>query len=137
MASLRCAMRRSCGCSGSRAKRTRLGRNLQPDEIHHSRPADNSHYYPERGMPGLPDGARRHARLHVPYELFFRLDGTSFPAEYWSNPDYSRRRATGCRMQFHRYHRAHARAQEQQKLLLLRELNHRDQATCSPSPVAA
>ncbi len=51
--------------------------------IHHSRP-DGSHY-PKEDCP-IYRAARTGEPAHVENELFFRLDGTSFPVEYWTLP---------------------------------------------------
>lgn len=96
-----------------------LGRNLH-DEIHHSRP-DNSHY-PKEECP-VYRTAREGMPAHVPYELFFRVDGSSFPVEYWSNPIIRDGVQQGAVCSFIDI-TERTRAQEQQNLLL-RELNHR------------
>ena len=56
------------------------------DVIHHSHP-DGSHY----GVDECPIYvcARTGTPAHIAQELFFQLDGTSFPVEYWAHPIYS------------------------------------------------
>ena len=60
---------------------------------------------------------------HVEYEMFFRLDGSSFPVEYWVNPIVRDGAHHGAVCTFIDI-TERRRAQEQQNLLL-RELNHR------------
>src|SRR5258708_3436123 len=59
-----------------------VGRKLH-DVIHHSHP-DGTHY-PKEDCP-INQAARTGRPAHVEDELFFRLDGSSFPVEYWSYP---------------------------------------------------
>jgi PAS domain S-box-containing protein len=59
-----------------------LGRKLH-DVIHHSHP-DGSHY-DVRDCP-IYIGAQTGQPAHVTDELFYRVDGTSFPVEYWVRP---------------------------------------------------
>jgi PAS domain S-box-containing protein len=59
-----------------------LGRKLH-DVIHHSRP-DGAHY-PVEECPIYQCAAKGEA-AHVPDEIFFRLDGTPVPVEYWATP---------------------------------------------------
>jgi PAS domain S-box-containing protein len=59
-----------------------IGRKLH-DIIHHS-PPDGSHY-PTEECP-IYRAARDGTPAHVTTELFYRLDGTSFPVEYWVRP---------------------------------------------------
>ncbi len=59
-----------------------IGRKLH-DVIHHSRP--NGAHYPKEECP-IYLCARDGTPAHVTDELFFRLDGTSFPVEYWAHP---------------------------------------------------
>jgi PAS domain S-box-containing protein len=96
-----------------------LGRNLH-NEIHHSRP-DGSHY-PKEECP-VYRTARDGVAAHVSYELFYRVDGSSFPVEYWSNPIMRDGVHQGAVCSFIDI-TERTRAQEQQNLLL-RELNHR------------
>ena len=59
-----------------------VGRKLH-DIIHHSH-ADGSPY--DRHDCPIYKAAESGADVHVEDELFFRLDGTSFPVEYWVRP---------------------------------------------------
>ena len=96
-----------------------IGRKLH-DVIHHSRPDGSP--YPKEECP-IYRTARDGMPAHVPYELFFRLDGTSFPVEYWVNPIRRDGAQQGAVCTFIDI-TERRRAQEQQNLLL-RELNHR------------
>jgi PAS domain S-box-containing protein len=96
-----------------------IGKKLH-EIIHHSR-ADGS-YYPEQECP-ICRTAQGAGAAHIDNEVFFRLDGTSFPVEYRVGPIYRDGQLQGAVCTFvdisERKH-----AQEQQSLLL-RELNHR------------
>ena len=59
-----------------------VGRKLH-DIIHHSHPDGSP--YDRRDCPIYTAG-QSGAEVHVEDELFFRLDGTSFPVEYWVRP---------------------------------------------------
>jgi PAS domain S-box-containing protein len=59
-----------------------IGRKLH-DIIHHSHP-DGSPYH-RQDCP-IYTAAHSGADVHVDDEIFFRLDGTSFPVEYWVRP---------------------------------------------------
>ena len=96
-----------------------IGRKLH-DVIHHSHPDGSP--YPHEECP-IYRTASDGTPAHVPYELFFRLDGTSFPVEYWVNPIRRDGAHQGAVCTFIDI-TERRRAQEQQTLLL-RELNHR------------
>ncbi len=96
-----------------------IGRRL-PDVIRHTRPDGSP--YPEEESP-IDRTARDGVPAHVPYELFFRLDGTSFPAEYWVSPIRRDGAHQGAVCTFIDI-TERRRAQEQQDMLL-RELSHR------------
>lgn len=88
--------------------------------IYGTRPEDSA--YPNDETPiyrtakdGVPD--------HVEYELFFRLDGTRFPVEYWVNPILRDGNHQGAVCTFIDI-TERRRAQERQDLLM-QELNHR------------
>jgi PAS domain S-box-containing protein len=96
-----------------------IGRRLH-DVIHHSHPDGSP--YPKEECP-IYRTARDGVPAHVEYELFFRLDGSSFPVEYWVNPirrDGARQGAVCTFIDI----TERRRAQEQQSLML-RELSHR------------
>jgi len=96
-----------------------IGRRLH-DVIHHSHPDGSP--YPKEECP-IYRTARDGVPAHVEYERFFRLDGSSFPVEYWVNPilrDGVRQGAVCTFIDI----TERRRAQEQQSLLL-RELSHR------------
>ena len=59
-----------------------LGQKLHPI-IHHSHP-DGSHYPVEECA--IYQAAMTGVSVHVPEEIFFRLDGTAVPVEYWASP---------------------------------------------------
>jgi PAS domain S-box-containing protein len=67
---------------GFRAEADAIGRRLH-DVIHHSR-ADGS-AYAKVDCP-IYTTAQTGVPAHVVDEVFFRLDGTSFPVEYWVRP---------------------------------------------------
>ncbi len=67
---------------GFRNESEALGRSLH-DVIHHTHP-DGSHY-PASDCP-IYTCAMTGRAAHVVGELFFRLDGSSFPVEYWAQP---------------------------------------------------
>ena len=67
---------------GFRDESAVLGRSLH-GSIHHTHP-DGSHY-PASECP-IYVCARTGEAAHVTGELFFRVDGTSFPVEYWAHP---------------------------------------------------
>jgi PAS domain S-box-containing protein len=96
-----------------------IGKKLH-DTIHHTH-ADGSHYPEEECR--IYRTARGWGPAHVDNELFFRLDGTSFPAEYWVSPLFRDGALQGavCTITDITERRL---AQEQQSLLV-RELNHR------------
>jgi PAS domain S-box-containing protein len=96
-----------------------IGRKLH-DVIHHTRPDGSP--YPQQESP-IYQTAKDGAPAHVDYELFYRLDGTSFPVEYWVNPILRDGTHQGAVCTFIDI-TERRRAQEQQTLLL-QELNHR------------
>jgi len=96
-----------------------IGRELH-DIIHHTHP-DGSHY-PQEQCP-IYLTAKGAGPAHVDNELFYRLDGTSFPAEYWVSPILRHGELQGAVCTFIDI-TERRRAQEQQSLLM-RELNHR------------
>jgi PAS domain S-box-containing protein len=96
-----------------------IGRKLH-GLIHHSHPDGSP--YPEAECP-IYRAARHGVPAHVEYELFFRLDGTSFPIEYWVNPIFRDGERQGAVCTFIDI-TERRRAQEQQTLLM-QELNHR------------
>jgi PAS domain S-box-containing protein len=96
-----------------------IGRRLH-DVIHHTHPDGSP--YPEEESP-IDRTARDGVPAHIPYELFFRLDGTSFPAEYWVSPIRRDGAHQGAVCTFIDI-TERRRAQEQQDMLL-RELSHR------------
>jgi PAS domain S-box-containing protein len=96
-----------------------IGRRLH-DVIHHSHPDGSP--YPKEECP-IYRTARGGVPAHVDYELFFRLDGSSFPVEYWVNPIVRDGAHQGAVCTFIDI-TERRRAQEQQSLLL-RELSHR------------
>uniref|UniRef100_UPI00131C8A2A PAS domain-containing protein n=1 Tax=Acidisphaera sp. L21 TaxID=1641851 RepID=UPI00131C8A2A len=59
-----------------------IGRSLH-DVIHHTHP--NGSPYPASECP-IYTCARTGKAAHVTGELFFRLDGSTFPVEYWAHP---------------------------------------------------
>ncbi len=69
-----------------------IGRRLH-DVIHHSH-RDGSHY-PADDCP-IYQAANGGDAAHVTAELFFRIDGTGFPVEYWVHPIFRNGEAHGC-----------------------------------------
>jgi two-component system CheB/CheR fusion protein len=65
--------------------------------IHHSH-ADGSAHPAERSP--IYDAMRNHVEVHVDSEVVWRLDGTSFPAEYWAHPIYRDREVIGAVVTF-------------------------------------
>jgi PAS domain S-box-containing protein len=96
-----------------------VGRKLH-DVIHHTHP-DGSHYLKEECP--IYRTAKDGGSAHVEYELFYRLDGTSFPVEYWVNSIVRDGKLQGAVCTFIDI-TERRRAQEHQTLLV-RELNHR------------
>jgi PAS domain S-box-containing protein len=68
-----------------------IGRKLH-NVIHHSYP--DGQPYPVEKCP-LYLSAQTGERLHAADEVFFRVDGSSFPVEYWSHPIYRDGELTG------------------------------------------
>jgi PAS domain S-box-containing protein len=96
-----------------------IGRKLH-DIIHHTHPDGSP--YPKEECP-IYRTAKGGEPAHVEYELFFRLDGASFPVEYWVSPLVRGGKLRGAVCTFTDI-TERRRAQEQQSLLL-REMNHR------------
>jgi PAS domain S-box-containing protein len=96
-----------------------LDRKLH-DIIHHTRP-DGSRYLEEESP--IYRTAKDGRSTHVEHEMFYRLDGTSFPVEYWVSPIVRDGRRQGAVCTFIDI-TERRRAQEQQGLLV-KELNHR------------
>jgi PAS domain S-box-containing protein len=69
-----------------------IGRKLH-SLIHHSH-RDGSPY-PAHDCP-IYQAARGGNAAHVTAELFFRIDGSSFPVEYWAHPIFRNGEAYGC-----------------------------------------
>ncbi len=73
-----------------------LGKNMH-DQIHHSL---------EQGVPfpvetcSIFKAFQENTGCHVTEELFWRRDGTSFPVEYWSNPQHQKGRVVGAVVTF-------------------------------------
>ncbi len=59
-----------------------LGKNMHA-LIHHTRPDGRA--YPQQNCP-IDRGMRQGKSVHSEQEVFWRADGTSFPAEYWCYP---------------------------------------------------
>jgi PAS domain S-box-containing protein len=96
-----------------------IGKKLH-DVIHHTR-GDGSHY-PEAECP-ICRTAQGGGAAHVDNELFFRLDGSSFPVEYRVGPILRDGQLQGAVCTF--VDISERRDAQQQQNLLLRELNHR------------
>jgi PAS domain S-box-containing protein len=104
---------------GFKQEQDPVGRKLH-DVIHHTYP-DGSHY-PKEECP-IYRTAKDGGSAHVEYELFYRLDGTSFPVEYWVSAIVRDGELQGAVCNFIDI-TERRRAQEHQTLLV-RELNHR------------
>jgi PAS domain S-box-containing protein len=96
-----------------------IGKSLH-GVVHHTHP-DGSHY-PAEECP-IYRVAREGGFAHVDNEFFFRLDGSSFPVEYWVSAIMRQGELQGAVCTFIDI-TERRRAQEQQKLLL-GELSHR------------
>jgi PAS domain S-box-containing protein len=96
-----------------------VGKKLH-DVTHHSHP-DGSHY-PREECP-IYRTMRTGEAAHVDNELFFRLDGSSFPVEYWSYPILRDGEVQGAVTTF--IDVTERKQAEEQQRLLLREMNHR------------
>lgn len=64
-----------------------LGRNMH-EAIHHTRPDGSA--YPVEECPVLSCFREGTTIVHCDTDLFWRKDGTSFPAEYWGHPVHDR-----------------------------------------------
>jgi PAS domain S-box-containing protein len=104
---------------GFKREEDAIGRKLH-ELIHHTHP-DGSPYLKEECP--IYRVAQRGGAAHVDSDLFFRLDGTSFPVEYWVSAITRDSELQGAVCTFVDI-TERRRSQEQQKLLL-RELNHR------------
>jgi len=96
-----------------------IGKKLH-DVVHHTHPDGSP--YPKEECP-IYRVAKDGGFAHVDNELFFRLDGTSFPVEYWVSAIIRQGELQGAVCTFIDI-TERRRSQEQQKLLL-GELNHR------------
>jgi PAS domain S-box-containing protein len=96
-----------------------VGRKLH-DVIHHTHP-DGSHY-PKEECP-IYRTAKDGGSAHVEYELFYRLDGKSFPVEYWVGPVVRDGKRQGAVCTF--IDITERRFAHEQQSLLVRELSHR------------
>jgi len=76
---------------GYRAESDLLGREMHA-LVHHS-DASGRKLLPERSP--ISHSYRERRALHIPAEVFWRSDGTSFPVEYWSHPMFRNGRVTG------------------------------------------
>ncbi len=104
---------------GFKREQDAVGRKLH-DVIHHTHP-DGS-YYPKENSP-IYQTAKNGGSAHVEDELFYRLDGTGFPVEYWVSAIVRDGKLQGAVCNFIDI-TERRRAQEHQTLLV-RELNHR------------
>lgn len=104
---------------GIESEKDAIGKKLH-NAIHHSHP-DGSRYAVE-DCP-IYRVAKNGGFAHVDSELFFRLDGTGFPAEYWVSEIVRNGELQGAVCTFIDI-TERRRSQEQQKLLM-GELNHR------------
>ena len=104
---------------GFQREQDAVGRTLH-DVIHHTHP-DGSHY-PKEECP-IYQTAKDGSFAHVEYELFYRLDGTSFPVEYWVSPIVRDGKRQGAVCTF--IDITERRFAQEQQGLLVQELNHR------------
>ena len=96
-----------------------IGKNLH-GLIHHTH-ADGSGY-PAEECP-IYRAARTGQPAHVDHELFYRVDGSSFPVEYWSYPILRDGEIRGAVTTFTDI--TDRKRNEERQKMLLRELNHR------------
>jgi PAS domain S-box-containing protein len=73
-----------------------LGKNMH-ELIHHTRPS-GEHYPVEECH--IYQAFREERGMHISDEIVWRLDGTSFPAEYWSHPIFAHGELAGCVVSF-------------------------------------
>ncbi len=104
---------------GFEDERAVIGRKLH-EVIHHSHP-DGAPY--DRSDCPIYRTAQTGEPVHVNDELFFRLDGSSFPVEYWVQPIKRDDALQGAICTFRDI--SARRAAEEAQGLLLREMNHR------------
>lgn len=96
-----------------------IGKKLH-DIIHHSHPDGSP--YPNEQCP-IYRTAKSGEPAHVDYELFFRLDGTSFPVEFWASPILRDGTLRGAVCTF--IDITERRFAQEHQGLLVRELHHR------------
>ncbi len=96
-----------------------VGRKLH-DVIHHTHP-DGTHYAEEECP--IYRTAKDGGSAHVEYELFYRIDGTSLPVEYWVSPIFRDGKRQGAVCTF--IDITERRCAQEQQDLLVRELHHR------------
>ena len=68
-----------------------LGRNMH-EVVHHTRADGTPH---AQGDCRIVASIAKSEKVHADDELFWRKDGTSFPAEYWNHPIYQGGKAVG------------------------------------------
>ena len=96
-----------------------IGKDLH-EVIHHSRP-DGSHYPKDECPIYKVTQSGRH--VHISDEFFFRVNGTSFPVEYWARPIISEGEIRGAVCTF--VDLTERKQMEAQQQVLNRELVHR------------
>lgn len=104
---------------GMSSEQEAIGRRLH-DVIHHTRPDGSP--YPSDQCP-IYRAARTGEAAHVTDESLFRLDGSSFPVEYWVRAVYRNGHLEGAVCNF--IDISERKRAEEARQLLLRELNHR------------
>ena len=100
-------------------EREAVGRKLH-EVIHHTHP-DGSHYL--RDDCPIYKTARTGEPAHIVDEVFYRVDGSSFPVEYWVRPVLRDGELQGAVCNF--IDISERKRSEEARQLLLRELNHR------------
>ncbi|HEY5640919.1 MAG TPA: ATP-binding protein [Dehalococcoidia bacterium] len=87
----------SCvGMLGCQSDESLLGKNMH-QLIHHTRPGGEP--YPVEEC-HIYQAFREERGIHISDEIVWRLDGTSFPAEYWSHPIMLGGKLAGCVVAF-------------------------------------
>ncbi len=81
---------------GCQSDRDLLGKNMH-ELIHHTRP--NGDPYPVEDC-HIYQAFREERGIHISDEIVWRLDSSSFPAEYWSHPIMLRGELSGCVVAF-------------------------------------
>ena len=78
-----------------------LGKNMH-ELMHHTRCGRDS--FPGGGVSSSPSNCKPAKEDHAEDEVLWRANGTSFPVEYWSYPQWRGHELVGSGSRLHRYH---------------------------------